>query len=394
MVSFYQVHATVGHGDFSRLSFTAAFDSLFINISTCYPFTDWKAIDWRRLYNEYAPRIADAQRNNNTAAYTMALRRFIHSIPDGHVRIAGDFQALFFGEIGGGIGLTLIKLDDGSIAVNRVLTSSPAKQAGIEVGAVISRWNGLPVNDALQNTDIIWEGKPPATLEATRLAQIRRLIRMPVGTPIEITFSNPGQSSVTKSLTAVDDGMETWNITQYTKFRTNGSVDLSIDDILKPVEYRILPSGYGYLKNRILVEMDMQGNIMPAYNNIYNSIKEAIDYFNVAHVPGVIIDIRDNPGGYDKLAALFGSFFMIIPNCTNTPPSIVPKRGNSRLSGRLPSTLNPKKVIMERRWSVWSMRAPRARPKGWPWRFRDCPKDTYWDFTGHTAHLDSRVVKP
>jgi carboxyl-terminal processing protease len=309
LVSLPQAIAQVGHGDFSKLTFTEAFDSLFINFSTCYPFTEWKAINWQSLYNEFAPQIANAQNSCNTSAYKLAIRRFIHRFPDGHVRVQGKFQELFTGEIGGGFGLTLIELNDGSIVVNRVMSGSPAEQAGIEVGAVISRWNGIPVNEAIQNADIIWEGKPPATLEATRLAQIRRLIRFPVGAQIDITFSNPGQDSVTKSLIAVDDGMETWNITQYTKFSTNGSVSLTLDDILSPVEYEILESGYGYLKNRILVEFDSQGNLLPTYDNIYNSIKEAIDNFSTAQIPGVIVDIRDNPGGFDRLAALFGSFF-------------------------------------------------------------------------------------
>ncbi len=61
VVLFSNTIAGVGHGDFSKLSFTAAFDSLFINFSTCDPFTEWKAIDWQSLYNELAPQIAAAQ---------------------------------------------------------------------------------------------------------------------------------------------------------------------------------------------------------------------------------------------------------------------------------------------------------------------------------------------
>ncbi len=304
-----QATAGVGHGDFSNLSFTEAFDSLYVNFSTCYPFTDWKALDWQGLYDEYSQKIEDAQNSNDASAFKLAIRRFIHSFLDGHVRVRGEFQDIFFGEIGGGFGLTLIELDDGSIVVNRVLSGSPAEQEGIEVGAVIIDWNCLSVNEALQNTNIFWEGKPPATREATRLAQIRRLIRMPVGARIEITFSNPRQNSVTKSLTTVDDGMETWDLTSNTKFNTNGSVSLTLDDIFNPIQYEILESGYGYLKNGILVEFDSQGNLLPTYDNIYNSIKEAIDNFSTTQVPGVIVDIRDNPGGFDRLAALFGSFF-------------------------------------------------------------------------------------
>jgi len=299
----------IGHGDFSNLSFTEAFDSLFINFSTCYPFTEWKAIDWEGLYNEYAPQIAYAQSQNDTNAYKLAIRRFIHTFPDGHVRVSGEFQDIFINDIGGGIGLTLVELDDGSIVVNRVLPGSPAEQEGIEVGATIISWAGLPIAESLMNADLIWEGKPPATNESSRLAQLRRIVRTAVGNQIEIAFINPGQNTVTRTLTAIDDGMETWDITNYSRFSTNGSFNLTIDDIVNPVQYSILQSGYGYLKSRILVEFDSQGNILPTYDNIYNSIKEAIDDFNMAQVPGVIIDVRDNPGGFDRLAALFSSFF-------------------------------------------------------------------------------------
>jgi carboxyl-terminal processing protease len=299
----------VGHGDFRNLSFTEAFDSLYNNFSICYPFTEWKAIDWQGLYDEYAPQIANAQSQNDTNAYKLVIRRFIHTFPDGHVRVSGGFQDIFIEEIGGGIGLTLVQLEGGSIVVNRVLSGSPAEQEGFEVGATIINWNGSPIIESLMNTDLIWEGKPPATNEVTRLAQLRRLVRMAVGSQTEITFTNPGQNTVTKTITAVDDGMETWNLTNYSRFGTNGSFNLTIDDILNPVQYNILQSGYGYLKSRILVEFDSQGNILPTYDNIYNSIKDAIDNFNTAQVTGVIIDIRDNPGGFDMLAALFGSFF-------------------------------------------------------------------------------------
>jgi len=335
----------VGHGDFSNLSFTEAFDSLFINFSTCYPFTEWKAIDWQSLYDEYAPQIATAQSQNDTSGYKLAIRRFIHTFPDGHVRVRGQFQDIYFEEIGGGIGLSLVELEDGSIVVNRVLAGSPAEQEGIEVGATIINWNGLPIIGSLINTDLIWEGKPPATNEATRLAQLRRLIRSAVGSQTEITFFNPGQNTDTRTLTSVDDGMETWDLTNYSRFSTNGSFNITIDDILNPVQYNILQSGYGYLKSRILVEFDSQGNILPTYDNIYNSIKDAIDNFNSSQVPGVIIDIRDNPGGFDMLAALFGSFFMTILNSTNTHHFIIPKLDSSKSLDLSQFFLNHRRVI-------------------------------------------------
>lgn len=298
-----------GHGDFRNLSFSVAFDSLFNNFSIYYPFTEWKAIDWQSLYDEYAPQIENAQIQNDTNAYKLAVRRFIHNFPDGHVRVSGEFQNIFLKEIGGGIGLTLVELEDGSIVVNSVLPGSPAEQEGINVGATIINWNGLSVNEALINTNLIWECKPPATNEAIRLAQLRRLVRMPIGNQVEITFFNTGQNIVTKTLSAIEDGMDTWDLSNFSRFNTNGSFNLTIDDIINPVQYSILPSGYGYIKSRILVEFDSKGNILPTYDNIYNTFKEAVNSFNISQVPGVILDVRDNPGGFDKLAALISSFF-------------------------------------------------------------------------------------
>lgn len=297
------------HGDYRALSFAASFDSLFFKFSTVYPFTAWKAIDWQGLYDEFAPQVAAAGSAQDTSAYKLAIRRFLHRFPDGHVRIKGDFGGLYGPEIGGGLGLTLVELDDGSFAVNRVLPGGPAAQVGIQIGATVSEWNGGPVLDALRNADLVWEGKPPATQEAVRLAQLRRLVRLPVGAPASVTFANPGGAPETAVLTAVDDGLATWELTRFSKFDSDGNLILAPDDVLAPVESAILPSGYGYLKCRILVEFDAQGHVLPTYDGIVAQIEDAIDSFNDSQVRGVIIDVRDNPGGYDRLAAVVAGFF-------------------------------------------------------------------------------------
>lgn len=344
LISFSHILFGQEHGDLRYLSFSVAFDSLFNNFSTYYPFTERKDIDWLGLYNEYAPQIVNAQSQNDTNAYKLAIRHFIRSFPDGHVRVSGEFQNMFLEEIGGGIGVTLVELEDGSIVINRVLTGSPADQSGIKVGAKVISWNGLPINEALITTDLIWEGKPPATNEAIRLAQLRRLVRMPIDNQVEITFSNPGQNTVTKTLSAVDDEMNTWDFTNFSRFSTNGSFSLTLDDILNPVQYSILPSGYGYIKSRILVEFDSQGNVLPTYDNIYNTFKEAINTFNTAHVPGVIIDVRDNPGGFDKLAALIGSFFYKQTDLYEHASFYNPQSGEFEVIGSFSIYLEPQSI--------------------------------------------------
>jgi len=43
--------------DFSRFSWTQAFDKLYHKMAEEYAFTEWKGIDWEELYGRYRPVI-------------------------------------------------------------------------------------------------------------------------------------------------------------------------------------------------------------------------------------------------------------------------------------------------------------------------------------------------
>jgi carboxyl-terminal processing protease len=295
--------------DLSGLSFTDAFDSLCAHYSKHYAFSDWKGIDWTALHDSYAPEVLQADAAADAAAFKLAMKRFASSFPDGHVRLRGDLSGLFEGEIGGGFGLTLIQLSDARIAVNRVVAGGPASGAGIAVGAIITEWNGLPAQSALDGAEIVWEGNPPATREGARLAKLRRMVRAPVGSVLGLTFTNPGQGPVTTTLTAEDDSLGTWELSRYTAFDIDGRAVITQEQILRPVTYQILPGGVGYLRCSILVELDASGNVTGSMDDLVASLHEAVAAFDAAPVSGVIVDIRDNPGGFDALAALFGGLF-------------------------------------------------------------------------------------
>ncbi len=57
------------------------------------------------------------------------------------------------------------------------------------------------------------------------------------------------------------------------------------------------------------MELDGSGNVTGSMGSIVASLNNAVAAFNAAGVTGVIVDIRDNPGGFDALAAVFGGLF-------------------------------------------------------------------------------------
>ena len=67
---------------------------------------------------------------------------------------------------------------------------------------------------------------------------------------------------------------------------------------------RILPAAHG-----IHHDLGQHGNITGSFDNIMAELTAAIDAFNAAQVPGIIVDLRGNPGGFDSLASFFGGLF-------------------------------------------------------------------------------------
>jgi carboxyl-terminal processing protease len=283
--------------DYADLTWTEAFDQLHAQISQKYPFTEWKGIDWDTLYAQTAPRIAQAEAENDPAAYYLALRAYVYAIPDAHMQLGGPDLGLRKQAIGGGYGLGLIGLDDGRVIAHILLEDGPAAQAGMLWGAEILMWNGQPIQDALAQTSTIWASNPQATAEGRRLEQLHYLTRAPIGTEITLTFQNPGANeSQTVTLTAEDDQLET--------LQRDIPPERDLQAVFRaPVQYEILPDGYGYI--RITGFMPTLGGLQPA-----KIVDQAIETFNEAGVTGLIIDVRNNGGGLDTLVPqMVGHFY-------------------------------------------------------------------------------------
>jgi carboxyl-terminal processing protease len=283
--------------DFSDLSWTDAFDQLHTEFSMKYPFTDRKDIDWNELYAQTAPRIAQAESENDLTAYYLALREYAYAIPDGHVQIGGPDFGLREATIGGGYGFGIIGLDDERVIAHILLEDGPASQAGMAWGAEILNWNGQAIQEALAQTSTIWADFPQATIEGRLLEQYHFLVRDPVGTETAITFQNPGENEPqTVQLSATADNFETLTLDSPPEEGLNIFLHA-------PVQYEILPGGVGYIS--ISGFMPTLGGLNPA--KIFD---KAVKTFIEAEVSGIIIDVRANGGGLDALVPkMVGHFF-------------------------------------------------------------------------------------
>lgn len=301
-VSFQQIrtaHADVpileglsANNDLSNLSYTAAFDELVKELKLRYVFTDFKHLNWDQIVKDIRPLVQQAEQDQSTDEFNVAILKFVAEFHDGHVGTSPP-QNYFNQQTGGGMGLVLGQLDDGTVIAREVAPKLPADQAGVKAGAKITQWNGKPIADAVKSVPLLFqsESSPIPTL----LQQLIYLERSPVGTKVSIQFQNPGDSSSkTADLTSVKEQV---SLRDAPLVKSQNLIDM-------PLSFNVLQQGnkyYGYIKITTF-ETD----------SVYltRSWETALNTFNQVGVQSLIVDMRENGGGNGILATYFaGSFY-------------------------------------------------------------------------------------
>jgi len=277
--------------DFSGMNYTEAFDAMIELFRTEYAFTEFYGLDWDALYDIYSPRFEEAENAGDPQLYGLAMRDFLWEIPDGHVGMPLDLVVdIFREETDGGLGISLSELSDGRFVVDFVLEGSPASEAGIEPGAEILEWDGRSLEEAMDD-EFIWAHQALSTDHTYRLQQLRYVTRFPLGVDVEVTFQNPeSDEPQTVTMTTVNERVSF----------SQSSFFADVDGLELPVEFEILPSGYGYVA--IYSFSDNELLTVQLWERMIRTMIQA-------NVPGIIIDMRYNGGGSGFLADQLAAYF-------------------------------------------------------------------------------------
>ncbi len=276
--------------DFSNLSYVEAFDAMVEMMRKEYAFTELKGVDWDALVAEYRPRFQAAQADGDPMAYALAFRDFTWEIPDGHISsgTSAMLGELFTTQTDGGLGFAMRELDDGRIIINYIVTGAPADRAGIQLGAEVIAFNGVPIAEVVSAAQP-WSA-PFSTEHFKRLQQLRYATRFEVGTTVAVTYRNPDGAEATVSLRAVNE-RESFAFSSFNRGLTGFEL---------PLDYRVLDSGFGYVK----IYSFSDDNLLTLA-----LWERAIRTFNAAEISGIILDMRQNGGGSPDIGnVMLGSF--------------------------------------------------------------------------------------
>lgn len=290
-VDLIEVDQSLQPADYTGLSYTGAFDKLIDQMRREYAFTEYKNVDWSALYAEFLPRFQQAEADQDPVAYQFALQDLAWAIPDGHVGAGLWLTNDRFQEVtAGSLGIAIRELDDGRVIVNYLVDDSPAHQVGFELGTEILALDGQPITDAIDAT-VPWSS-PFSTDHTLRLQQLRYVVRFPLGTEVDVTYQNPGMDAPETATLDVIDESESWSFSSFTNGQSPSWTE--------PIEFEIMSNGYGYVRINTFSSDPMV---------MLRLWEWMIDTLNQQQIPGLIIDMRWNTGGYNIYNQMAAHFF-------------------------------------------------------------------------------------
>ena len=263
---------------FTRMTFAS---ELQARLLADYPHRDATAPDLRALWVRHAPRLRAAdracdERTSPCEPFAHALRDWMAELRNGHTWAALD------GEVVGSD--VLIEPVEGRAVV--VEPGEDGARAGLEAGMVVLAVDGVPVERVL--------ARLPSWATAYRAARTRRyyafrsLLDGTPGTEATLTVENEaGEMLDVRVQRPVEDAAAG---TAASSSREDGEMEAAVD-----VER--LESGYGYVW--------LEAFEGPSFSSRADAAIDA-----VADLPGLVLDLRHNAGGYTDLSrAVLGKFF-------------------------------------------------------------------------------------
>lgn len=289
------------------MSYTESFKNMLDTLEKEYCLNSWKKIDYDALYKEYLPQVEEAERNNNEVEYAAIITKVTHKFYDSHTDSC--FSSNIYLDTceymaGNDYGLSMIRVDDGSVIAVSVEPNCEANKEGIHNGTTIVAWNGKDIDEAVAETDCCFPGVCFPVKENEDV--FRPMFLAGKGEEcVDITFINDEGAEQTISVKNIDTYYDRL-ISTYTKL-------LHLNTEQRNFYSCMLDDKCGYIQ--IIEESydDFWDNVAYVRNGYYPKLTEyyadMIKNLESQGMEYLVIDIRNNGGGNDCVAGALASLF-------------------------------------------------------------------------------------
>ena len=144
----------------TRQSYVESFISTTKDMEKYYSLKDWKKIDFEALRKKFLPVIQKAEETKNPVLFSAAMQAYAYYFYDGHVRAYANDWDIWESSIcmlgGHDYGMSMLRLSDGSVVAVLVDVEGSAYEKGIRDLTVMTSWNGVEINKAIDFVEFIY----------------------------------------------------------------------------------------------------------------------------------------------------------------------------------------------------------------------------------------------
>jgi len=249
------------------------FDVVWRTVKDKHFDTSFGGVDWDKVREQYAPRVSAVKTDGELYGL---LQQMLGELRQSHFQIIPP-EAIVHSESSvpeeGGIGIEIRFIDNQAI-ITRVEPGSPAAYAGLRTGFVIKKVDDTAVDQVIERFS-----KSKASPAIVRLYMVRSVLGRITGKP------------KTMARIVFLDERDQLREVHITRERLKGEMSPAFGNFMPQYtefESKRLAGGIGYIRFNIFVMILM------------DRIRAAIREMNDA--PGIIIDLRGNPGGVGGMA--------------------------------------------------------------------------------------------
>ena len=258
---------------------------------------DWKKIDYNKLKTDGLVKVKEAELTGDLEKYYDALSDLVDTFHDGHMSLSFYTENEYvlnkiknFNDYG----LSLLTLDDGStIAVD------VEDNLEINNGDVITKWNGVPIKEAIKNVKI---PNGEAILDNEKIVKTFYLSGVGNDT-VSVSYINDDNQETTINLNKIDSPLPRL-LKSYSTFNH------TYDD--KKIDYKMLNDDIGYLKigaEEIDTISDITGYLTGNHKVAREMFRTYLRELREKGMTKLVIDVRNNSGGYDEISTSLVSLF-------------------------------------------------------------------------------------
>lgn len=298
----------------THYTWTKSFEKAIDDLEKNYISKEWKEIDFDKLRSELVPKVKKAEEENDKAQFAMALYELKYRLYDGHIiininepQIKQDLNELMYGNDYG-----FVMFKDNSDEYIAVMVDETL-ESEIHNGTVITKWNNVPVEKALLDVKCIDDEYLFSYIENEDIFR-------------PMFLSGMGEDKV--SVSFIDDNGEEKQVTLHSKgcniSRLHSAISKVYADNFNNENYYtcMLNENCGYL--RMTAESFYKGDLEEYlasltgdYPKLRNDIEAKIEELEKQGMDRMIIDLRNNRGGYDYISQNISSLFIDKPMMTD-----------------------------------------------------------------------------